>query len=98
MCVLLLLDRVFACLCCLVTKSSLTLATAWTVARQAPLSIGFPRKEARILEGVAISFSRGLSNPEIELACPALTGRFFTTEPQGMLCTIYSTQLIDGAV
>ena len=29
--------------------------TAWTVARQAPLSMGFP--QARILEWVAISFS-----------------------------------------
>ena len=31
-------------------------ATSWTVARQAPLSMGFPGK---ILEWVAISFSRG---------------------------------------
>ena len=29
----------------LVTKSLLTLATSWTVARQAPLSRGFPRQE-----------------------------------------------------
>ena len=30
---------------CLVTKSDLTLATPWTVARQAPLSIGFSRQK-----------------------------------------------------
>ena len=38
--------------------------------------------QARILEGVAISFSRGLSHPEIKLVSlksPALAGRFFTT-------------------
>ena len=34
-------------------------AIPWTVARQAPLSIGFP--QARILEWTAISFSRGSS-------------------------------------
>ena len=69
--------------------------TAWTVAHQAPLSVGFPRKEVRTLEWVAIAFSRGLSHPGTELACPALTGRFFTTEPQGKLYSIYYTQLID---
>ena len=31
--------------CCLATKSRLTLVTPWTVARQAPLSMGFPRQE-----------------------------------------------------
>ena len=39
--------------------------------------------QARILEWVAISFSRGSSHPEIESASPALAGRFFTTEPLG---------------
>jgi len=29
----------------LVTKSYLTLATPWTTAHQAPLSMGFPRQE-----------------------------------------------------
>ena len=33
------------------------LATPWTVARQAPLSMGFSRQ--RILQWVAISYSRG---------------------------------------
>ena len=40
--------------------------------------------QARILEWVAISFSRGSSQPRIELSFPmslALAGRFFTTEP-----------------
>ena len=37
--------------------------TPWTVARQAPLSMGF--SQARMLEWVAISFSRGSSCPGI---------------------------------
>ena len=39
-------------------------AIPWTVACQAPLSMGFP--QAKILEWVAISFSRGLSDPGIK--------------------------------
>ena len=31
--------------CCLVSKSCLTLATSWTVALQAPPSMGFPRQQ-----------------------------------------------------
>ena len=45
--------------CWLVTKSCLTLVIPRTIACQAPLSKGFPRK--KILEWVAISFSRALS-------------------------------------
>ena len=37
--------------------------------------------QARILEGVAISFPGDLSAPGIKSASPALAGRFFTTEP-----------------
>ena len=40
--------------------------------------------QARILEWIAISFSRGSSDPGIEpasLESPALAGRFFTTAP-----------------
>ena len=42
--------------------------------------------QARILEWVAIPFSRDLPNPEMEptsLMSPALAGRFFTTAPPG---------------
>ena len=51
----------------------------WTVAHQAPLSMGF--FQARTLERVAISFSRGSSQPRIEpasLASPALADGFLT--------------------
>ena len=48
---------------------------------QAPLSVEF--SQARILEWVAISFFGDLLNPGIEPTCPALAGKFFTTEPLG---------------
>ena len=41
-------------------------ATSWMVAHQAPLSMGI--LQARILEWVAISFTRGLPNPGTKLA------------------------------
>ena len=37
--------------------------------------------QARILEWVAVSFSRGLPDPGMEPMSPALASRFFTTEP-----------------
>ena len=40
--------------------------------------------QARILDWLAISFSRGgLSDPGMEPTSPALAGEFFTTEPPG---------------
>ena len=45
----------------LVTKSCPTLATPWTAPHQALLSMGFPRP--RILQWIAISFSREPSQP-----------------------------------
>ena len=39
--------------------------------------------QARILEWVAISFSRGSSQPGIEPTSPALAGGFSITEPPG---------------
>ena len=63
----------------LVTKLCPTLVTIWTVAHQAPLSMGFPR--ARILGWVAISSFRRSSQPRDQTWAswfPALAGRFFT--------------------
>ena len=60
---------------------------AQTVACQAPLSMGFffffvyGIFQARILEWVAIPFSRGSSQPRDQTLSPALAGRFFTTVP-----------------
>ena len=39
--------------------------------------------QARILEQIAFSFSRGSSRPGIEPTSPTLAGRFFTTDHQG---------------
>ena len=41
--------------------------------------------QARILEWVAVSFSRDLPDPGVELTSPALAGGFFTAEPPGKL-------------
>ena len=56
--------------------------TPWTVARQAPLSTGFPRQENR--SGLPFPLPGDLPNPGIESSSPAATtlaSRFFTSEP-----------------
>ena len=55
--------------------------TPWTVARQAPLSIGFSRPE--YWSGLQFSSPGDLPNPGMEPVSPAFAGRFFTTEPPG---------------
>ena len=52
-------------------------AILWTVAHQAPLSMRF-FLQARILEWVAMFFSKGLSQL-LSLTSPALAGWFFIT-------------------
>ena len=49
----------------------------WTVACQAPLSMGFSRPE--YWSGFIVPFFRDLPHPGTEPASPALAGRFFTT-------------------
>ena len=53
-----------------------TFATAWTVFRQAPLSMGFSRQEYR--SGVAISYFRGSFQPRDQTPVSGIAGRFFT--------------------
>ena len=65
----------------LVTKSCLTLVTPWTVAHQAPLSMGFPRQE--YWSGLPFPSSEDLSNPGIEPKSPALQADYLPTEPPG---------------
>ena len=50
--------------------------TLWTVAYQAPQSMGI--LQARILEWVAISFSRGSSQPRDRTRVSHVAGRLFT--------------------
>ena len=65
--------------CCLVAKTCLTLASPWTVAHQASLSMGFPRQEH--WSGLPCPSPGDLPDPEIEPTSPELAGRFFTTKP-----------------
>ena len=72
-----------SCGCYLVIQLCLTLVTPWTVAHQAPLSMGLPRQG--ILEWVAISCPRDLPDKGIESTSAALAGEVFTTEPPSLL-------------
>ena len=80
------------CACSIVSDS----VTPWTVAHQAPLSMGFPRQE--YWSGLLFSSPGFLPDSEIEpksLALPVLAGRFFTTESPGKLifsniCILYA--------
>ena len=58
-------------------------ATLWIAARQALLSMGFPRQEYS--SGLSFPFPVDLPDPEIEPTSPSLGGRFFTTDPPGKL-------------
>ena len=71
--------------------------TPWTVARQAPLPMGFPRQE--YWSGLPFPTPGDLPYPGIEHRSPVLAGRFFTTEPPGRpsfahrnskICQVYS--------
>ena len=60
-------------------------ATPWTVACQAPLSMGFPRQEYWSV--LPFPSPRDLPDPWLKptpLVAPAWAGRFFTTEPPGL--------------
>ena len=56
--------------------------TPGTVARQAPLSMGFPRQD--YWSGLPFPSPGDFHNLEIRPTSPALAGRFFTTEPPGI--------------
>ena len=51
-------------------------ATPWTVAYQAPLSMGF--FQAIVLEWIAISFSKGSSQPRDQTRVSCIVDRCFT--------------------
>ena len=65
----------------LVTKSCPALAIPWTVAHQAPLSMGFSRQE--YWSGLPFPSPGDLPQKGIKPMSPALAGRFFTSEPHG---------------
>ena len=62
----------------LVAKSCPTLATPWTVACQAPLSVGFSRQE--YWSGLPFPSAGDLPDPGIEPRSPALQADSLPTE------------------
>ena len=74
-----------SCLLLLTSCSVLSdsLATPWTAAHKAPLSMKFSRQE--YWSRLPFPSPGDLPNPWIKPMSPALAGRFFTTEPPGKL-------------
>ena len=68
-------------LSCVVTKQCPSFATPWTVAHQAPLSIGFPRRG--YWSGFPFPSPGDLPNPRIEPMSPALESGFLNAETPG---------------
>ena len=64
-------------------------ATPWTVDRQAPLSIGFPRQEHWSV--LPFPPPGDLLDPEVESESPALAGGLSTAEPPAK--SMYAHQL-----
>ena len=65
----------FSLFCRSVIKSYSTLCDPWTVARQAPLSMGFPRQES--WSGLPFPSPGVLPYPRTESSSHVLAGRFF---------------------
>ena len=67
--------------------ASSALATPWTVARQAPLSMGFPRQE--YCSGLPRPSPGDLSDPGLKLRSPALQADSLSSEPPGKFLGLY---------
>ena len=74
--------------CCRLAASN-SFETPYSVASQAPLSMGFPRQEN--WSGLPFPPPVDLPDPGIELEPPALAGRFLTTAPPGKAGTVFIT-------
>ena len=79
-----------ACACSVVYDSE----TPWTVASQAPLSMGFSRQE--YWSGLPFLTPGDLPNPGIKPTSLALAGGFVTTEPPGKPIYCYIASQMDG--
>ena len=74
--------EIYPCCCCLVSKLCLILfVTPWSVAHQAPLSMGFPTQES--WSGLPFPSPGNLPGPRIKPLSTALANRCFTTESSG---------------
>ena len=76
-------SRLFSVFCCCVYSVASDSLWPWTVARQTPLSMGFFRQEywsglPRVLEWVAVSFSRRFCQPRDRTRVSRIAGRHFT--------------------
>ena len=67
-------------------------ATTWTIAHQAPLSMGFSRQE--YWSELPFSSPGDLPNPGIKLRSPALQADTLRSEPPGHLCKIVSNSSV----
>ena len=78
---------VYVCVCVCVCVKSLShvqlFATPWTVACQAPLSMGFSRQE--YWSGLPLPSPGDLPNPRIKPRSPALQADALSSEPPGKL-------------
>ena len=68
--------------------------TLWTIALQAPLSLGFPRQQ--YWSGLPFPPAGDLPDPGIELVSSALAGGFFTTVPPEEAIYVYIYQSIEA--
>ena len=73
---------------CLVAKMCLILLQPHGLCSLTGFSVK-RNSQAKILEWVDISFSRGSSQPVMEHTSPTLASEFFTIEPQGKLLFLY---------
>ena len=80
------------CFGCLVAK--LSFPTPWTVACQAPLSMGFPRQE--YWSGLPFPPPGDLSDPGIKTLSPALAGIFLPLSYQGTGTKSTSTLILNS--
>ena len=76
--------------CCVRVQSCPTLMTPLTIARQAPLSMGFSRQN---WSGLPFPSLGDLPNPGMELAPPALAGGFFAMSHLGSPSKVISNKL-----
>ena len=67
---------------------SSTFATPWTIVRQAPLSVGFPRQD--YWNGLLLPSPGDLPDPGVEPASPALQADSLPREPPGKPKQIYA--------
>ena len=67
-------------------------ATLWTLAHQAPLSMGFSQQE--YWSGLPFIPPKDLPDPGAEPMSPTLAGGFFTTEPPGKPGTLMPSNFV----